>query len=100
MERLRASSSKTGTAEVSRPREAGGGRRHDRNRLAMRLADRVGLEEAERVVLYYSGLLAWVGCHTDAYEQAKWFGDDIAMKAAAMDGAGPVWALGHLGGEG
>jgi HD-GYP domain-containing protein (c-di-GMP phosphodiesterase class II) len=24
--------------------------------------------------------LAWVGCHTDAYEQAKWFGDDIALK--------------------
>src|SRR5207302_256946 len=26
------------------------------------------------------GLLAWVGCHVDAYEQAKWFGDDIALK--------------------
>lgn len=25
-------------------------------------------------------MLAWVGCHSDAYEQAKWFGDDIAMK--------------------
>jgi hypothetical protein len=22
-----------------------------------------------------------VGCHSDAHEQAKWFGDDIAMKA-------------------
>ena len=21
-----------------------------------------------------------MGCHTDAYEQAKWFGDDIALK--------------------
>ena len=31
--------------------------------------------------VYYSGLLAWVGCHVDAYEQAKWFGDDIALKA-------------------
>jgi hypothetical protein len=66
--------------------------------IALRLADRLGLDEADRVVLYYSGLLAWVGCHTDAYEQAKWFGDDIAMKAAVLDGAGPVWALGHLGG--
>ena len=27
-----------------------------------------------------AGLLCWVGCHTDAYEQAKWFGDDIAAK--------------------
>jgi hypothetical protein len=33
-----------------------------------------------REVAYFSGLLAWVGCHTDAYEQAKWFGDDIALK--------------------
>jgi len=24
--------------------------------------------------------LAWVGCHIDAYEQAKWFGDDQAVK--------------------
>src|SRR5689334_20251827 len=59
--------------------------------IALRLADRLGLAEGERVVLYYSGLLAWVGCHTDAYEQAKWFGDDIAMKAGMMGGAGPVW---------
>jgi hypothetical protein len=36
---------------------------------------------SERKVVYYSGLLAWLGCHTDAYEQAKWFGDDLAVKA-------------------
>jgi HD-GYP domain-containing protein (c-di-GMP phosphodiesterase class II) len=65
--------------------------------LSLRLADRVGLDESARSVLYYAGLLAWVGCHTDAYEQAKWFGDDIAMKSAVIDGAGPVWALSHLG---
>src|SRR5262252_8641521 len=65
--------------------------------IGLRLADRMGLEEAVRVVLYYSGLLAWVGCHTDAYEQAKWFGDDIALKAAGIAGAGPGWMLGHLG---
>jgi HD-GYP domain-containing protein (c-di-GMP phosphodiesterase class II) len=51
--------------------------------IALALADRLGLDEADRVVLYYSGLLAWVGCHTDAYEQAKWFGDDLAVKADA-----------------
>jgi HD-GYP domain-containing protein (c-di-GMP phosphodiesterase class II) len=52
--------------------------------IALRLADLLDLDEQERVVVYYSGLLAWVGCHTDAYEQAKWFGDDIAMKREAM----------------
>lgn len=48
--------------------------------ISLRMADRLGLDEADRTVVYYAGLLAWVGCHTDAYEQAKWFGDDIAMK--------------------
>ena len=31
--------------------------------------------------MYYTALLVNVGCHTDAHEQAKWFGDDIALKA-------------------
>src|SRR5437762_2872607 len=65
--------------------------------IALRLAERLGLDEADRVVLYYSGLLGWVGCHTDAYEQAKWFGDDIALKAAHLNGVGPLWVLSHLG---
>src|SRR5207248_11502836 len=26
-----------------------------------------------------------VGCHTDAHEQAKWFGDDIALKSDKYD---------------
>jgi len=26
-------------------------------------------------------LLAWVGCHADSYEQARWFGDDISARA-------------------
>lgn len=58
--------------------------------IALRLAGLLKLSEQERTVVYYSGLLAWVGCHTDAYEQAKWFGDDIAMKRESMfadDGA-------------
>src|SRR4029453_14040425 len=38
-------------------------------------ADRLGLDEATRGVVYYVGLIAWVGCHVDAYEQAKGFGD-------------------------
>jgi hypothetical protein len=31
--------------------------------------------------VYYTALLINVGCHTDAHEQAKWFGDDIDLKA-------------------
>src|SRR4051812_15404247 len=49
--------------------------------IALRLAERLGLDEEERGVVYYVSLLAWVGCHVDAYEQAKWFGDDLALKA-------------------
>jgi putative nucleotidyltransferase with HDIG domain len=48
--------------------------------LALRIGDRVGLNDEARGALYYVSLLAWVGCHVDAYEQAKWFGDDLAMK--------------------
>jgi HD-GYP domain-containing protein (c-di-GMP phosphodiesterase class II) len=49
--------------------------------IALRLAERIGAEESERAVVYYVSLLAWVGCHSDAHEQARWFGDDIALKA-------------------
>ncbi len=50
-------------------------------------------------MLYYSSLLAWVGCFTDAYEQAKWFGDDIALKADAYEirGGELGYFLRHLG---
>src|SRR5687767_4236606 len=53
--------------------------------IALRLAERLGLAEEERAVVYYTALLLNVGCHTDAHEQAKWFGDDIALKAAKYD---------------
>ncbi|HEY1273779.1 MAG TPA: HD domain-containing phosphohydrolase [Thermoleophilaceae bacterium] len=48
--------------------------------IALRLAERLDLDESTRAVVYYVSLLAWVGCHVDAYEQAKWFGDDLALK--------------------
>src|SRR5439155_5774631 len=54
--------------------------------IALRLAERLRLDESERAVVYYSGLLAWVGCHTDAYEQAKWLGDDMTVKRDAHYG--------------
>jgi hypothetical protein len=75
--------------------------------VALRLAEQLGLDESQRTVMYYSGLLAWVGCHTDAYEQAKWLGDDLMSKCDAHYGydfgrAVPVTAfmLKHLGGAG
>jgi HD-GYP domain-containing protein (c-di-GMP phosphodiesterase class II) len=49
--------------------------------IALRLGECVGLGEEERSVVYYNALLVNVGCHSDAHEQAKWFGDDIALKS-------------------
>jgi len=73
--------------------------------IALRLGESFGLSEAERQTVYYSGLLAWVGCHTDAYEQAKWFGDDALLKSDAhyrydMGKVGPsaAFMLKHVGG--
>lgn len=71
--------------------------------IALRLAKRLGLDEAQREVVYYSALVAWVGCHVDAYEQAKWFGDDTALKTDfrrtdfATAASKPVFMLRHLG---
>ncbi|HEX3270671.1 MAG TPA: HD domain-containing phosphohydrolase [Ktedonobacterales bacterium] len=67
--------------------------------IALRMSEALGLDAAERAVLYYSGLLAWVGCHTDAYEQAKWFGDDIALKADSFHISTPTLGvlISHLG---
>jgi HD-GYP domain-containing protein (c-di-GMP phosphodiesterase class II) len=53
--------------------------------IALRLGERVGLDEDERSVVYYTALLENVGCHTDAHEQAKWFGDDIDFKSTKYD---------------
>ena len=49
--------------------------------IALRLADRAGLDERDRMAVYYTALLVNVGCHADAHEQAKWFGDDITLKS-------------------
>ena len=70
--------------------------------IALRLGDRLGVEREERTSLYYVSLIAWVGCHIDAYEQAKWFGDDLALKGDArsrdMTGLAPLgFMTAHLG---
>ena len=49
--------------------------------IALRVAELIGLDDQARAAVYYSALLVNVGCHSDAHEQAKWFGDDIALKA-------------------
>ncbi len=49
--------------------------------IALRLAEHAGVDEVDRVAVYYTALLVNVGCHSDAHEQAKWFGDDIGLKA-------------------
>jgi HD-GYP domain-containing protein (c-di-GMP phosphodiesterase class II) len=53
--------------------------------IALRVAERIGLDEGDRAVVYYTALMVSVGCHTDAHEQAKWFGDDIALKSLKYD---------------
>jgi len=53
--------------------------------IALRLAERVGLDDQGRAAVYYTALLINVGCHSDAHEQAKWFGDDIALKSGKYD---------------
>ena len=53
--------------------------------IALRIADGLGLDDEQRAVVYYTALLVNVGCHTDAHEQAKWFGDDIALRAGKYD---------------
>lgn len=54
--------------------------------IALRMAERTGLDEQARAGVYYTALLVNVGCHSDAHEQAKWFGDDIALKSGKYEG--------------
>ena len=53
--------------------------------ISLRIAESLGLDEQERADVYYTALLINVGCHSDAHEQAKWFGDDFASKAIKFD---------------
>jgi len=53
--------------------------------IALRTAELLDLTDEQRATTYYTALLVGVGCHTDAHEQAKWFGDDIAMKSTKFD---------------
>jgi HD-GYP domain-containing protein (c-di-GMP phosphodiesterase class II) len=61
--------------------------------IALRLGGHAGLGEQDRMAVYYTALLVNVGCHADAHEQAKWFGDDIALKSGKY-----VYELGSVRG--
>src|SRR5919106_263349 len=54
-------------------------------RIALRIGELAGLHEDQRAAVYYAALLVNVGCHTDAHEQAHWFGDDIIARATKYD---------------
>jgi HD-GYP domain-containing protein (c-di-GMP phosphodiesterase class II)/DNA-binding CsgD family transcriptional regulator len=54
-------------------------------RIALRMADLLGLGEEDREAAYYVGLLVSVYCHADAHEQAMWLGDDIELKAEVYE---------------
>jgi HD-GYP domain-containing protein (c-di-GMP phosphodiesterase class II) len=72
--------------------------------IALGLAERIGLGAEELDAVYFGSLLAWVGCHIDAYEQAKWFGDETALKGDARrvdfatPASRPLFMLRHVGG--
>lgn len=71
--------------------------------IALDLADRVGLGAEDRQAVFYGSLVAWVGCHVDAYEQAKWFGDETVLKGEIHRTdfhttlSGPLFMLRHFG---
>jgi HD-GYP domain-containing protein (c-di-GMP phosphodiesterase class II)/DNA-binding CsgD family transcriptional regulator len=74
------------------------------SQIALGLAERLGLDDDAREAVLFASLVAWVGCHIDAYEQAKWFGDEMALKRDfrradfASAASGPLFMMRHLGG--
>ena len=71
-------------------------------RIAARLGEHVGLDDADRASLYFIAVLAWVGCVADTPEVARWFGDDIAFRGDSYQVElaglpGLAFMLGHAG---
>jgi HD-GYP domain-containing protein (c-di-GMP phosphodiesterase class II) len=66
--------------------------------IALRLGELLGFDDSARASLYHSSLIVWVGCHIDAYEQAKWFGDDFALKGdfRMIDATGVITPLKYM----
>ena len=59
-----------------------------RTAIALRLADRLGIDDRDRATTYYLGLMMNVYCHADAAEQVAWFGDDITFKGEGYETLG------------
>lgn len=53
--------------------------------IALRLAEAMELPDDDRAAVYYTSLLAWVGCTADSREMAAWFGDDNQFRAGTYD---------------
>ncbi len=53
--------------------------------IAVRLAQRLGLDREDIEASYYLALLAWVGCTADSHETATLFGDDLELRAGIYD---------------
>jgi HD-GYP domain-containing protein (c-di-GMP phosphodiesterase class II) len=74
--------------------------------IALKLSERMGLDQDDQEATYFASLVAWVGCHIDAYEQAKWFGDEAVLKGDVRltdfhsARSGRVFMMRHLGGSG
>jgi HD-GYP domain-containing protein (c-di-GMP phosphodiesterase class II) len=64
--------------------------------IALRLAEAAGLDRPARAVVFYTNLVAWIGCHADSHQIAATFGDDIDFRRDyyARDRSEPGWALG------
>jgi HD-GYP domain-containing protein (c-di-GMP phosphodiesterase class II) len=52
--------------------------------LAVRLAEAMGLSEAERVTVYYTGLLHFAGCTAESEIDAGFFGDELVARPQMM----------------
>lgn len=51
--------------------------------VAVRLAEALGMDEADRAATYQVALLAWVGCTADSHETAALLGDDLDARASS-----------------
>ena len=65
-------------------------------RIATRMCEIAGVDDGTRIASYYTALLVQVGCHTDAYEQVQWFGDDIELKSHKYDDASKLVEMGRM----
>lgn len=53
--------------------------------IAATLADELDLDDDQRVSVFYTNLILWIGCHADSHEFSRWFGDDLAMRRAMYE---------------